>query len=43
MMPKINDLQDRIGHMEDALTASVPKMESRINDLIDKNIDEEIF
>ena len=36
MMPKINDFGDRIEHLENALTASDRKMESKINDLIDK-------
>ena len=43
MMPKINDLQDRNEHLENALTASDPKMEDKINDLIDKKIKEDIF
>ena len=43
MMPKINDLQDRNEHLENALTVSDPKMESKINDLIDKKIEEQIF
>ena len=38
MMPKINDLHDRIEHLENALTAS----DRKIYDLIDKKI-EEIF
>ena len=42
MMPKINDFEDRIEHLENALTASNCKMESKINDLIDKKIEEEI-
>ena len=42
MMPKINDFEDRIEHLENALTASDCKMESKINDLIDKKIEEEI-
>ena len=36
MMPKINDFEDRIEHLENALTASDCKMESKINDIIDK-------
>ena len=36
MMPKINDFEDRIEHMENAFTASDRKMESKINDLIDE-------
>ena len=42
MMPKINDFEDRIEHLENALTASDCKMESKINDLIDKKIEEDI-
>ena len=42
MMPRINDFEDRIEHLENALTASDCKMESKINDLIDKKIEEEI-
>ena len=42
MMPKINDFEDRIEHLENALTTSDCKMESEINDLIDKKIEEEI-
>ena len=42
MMPKINDFEDRIEHLENALTASDCKMERKINDLIDKKIEEEI-
>ena len=42
MISKINDLQDRIEHLENAFTASDPKMESKINDLINKKIEEEI-
>ena len=43
MMPKINDFEDRIEHLENALTASDCKMEIKINDLIDKKkIQEEI-
>ena len=38
MMPKINDFEDRIEHLENALTASDCKMESKINDLIDKKL-----
>ena len=37
MVPKINDFEDRIENFENALTASDRKMESKINDLIDKN------
>ena len=36
MMPKINNFEDRIEHLENALTASDCKMESRINDHIEK-------
>ena len=43
MMPKINDFEDRIEHLENALTASNCKMESKINDLIDKKIEEDIY
>ena len=43
MMPKIIDLQDRIEHLENALTASDHKMERKISDLIDKKIEKEIF
>ena len=43
MMPKINDFEDRIEHFENASTASDCKMESKINDLIDKKIKEEIY
>ena len=43
MMPKINDFEDSIEHLEDALTASDCKMENKINDLIDKQIEEDIF
>ena len=39
-MPKINDRQDRIEHLENALTASDRKMESKIYDLIDTKIEE---
>ena len=42
MMPKINDFEDRIEHLENALTASDCKMESKINNVIDKKIEEEI-
>ena len=35
MMPKENDFEDRIEHLEDPLTASDHKMESKINDIID--------
>ena len=42
MMPKINDFEDRIEHLENALTASDCKMESKINDIIDKKNEEEI-
>ena len=42
MMPKINYFEDRIEHLENALTTSDCKMESKINDLIDKKIEEEI-
>ena len=42
MMPKINDYEDRIEHLENALTTSDCKMESKINDLIDKKIEEDI-
>ena len=38
MMPKINDFEDRIEHLENALTASDCKMESKINDIIDKKL-----
>ena len=38
MMPKINDFEDRIEHLENAMTASDCKMESKINDLIDKKL-----
>ena len=38
MMPKINDFEDRIEHLENALTSSDCKMESKINDLIDKKL-----
>ena len=40
MMPKINDFEDRIEHLENAVTTSDCKMESKINDLIDKKIEE---
>ena len=43
IMPKINDHQDRIEHLENALTVSDPKMQSKISDLIDKRIEEKIF
>ena len=43
MMPKINNFQDRIEHMDNAFTASDRKMKSKINGLIDKKIEEEIF
>ena len=43
MMPKTNDLEDRIEHLENALTASVCEMESKSNDIIDKKNEEEIF
>ena len=43
MMPKINDFEDRIEHLQNASTASDCKMERKINDLIDKKIEEEIF
>ena len=43
MMLKINDFEDRIEHLENALTASDCKMERKINDLIDKKkIEEDI-
>ena len=42
MMPKINDFEDRIEHLENALTASDCKMESKIYDIIDKKNEEEI-
>ena len=35
-MPKVNDFEDRIEHLENALIASDCKMESKINDQIDK-------
>ena len=38
MMSKINDFEDRIEHLENALTASYRKMESKINDLIGKKL-----
>ena len=40
MMPKINDFGDRVEHLENALTDSDCKMENKINDLIDKKIEE---
>ena len=40
MMPKINDLEDRIEHLENVLTASDHKIESKIDNLIDKKIEE---
>ena len=43
MMPKTNDLEDRIEHLENALTASVCEMESKSNDIIDKKNEEEIL
>ena len=43
MMPMINDFEDRIEHLENALTASNCKMESKISDRIDKKIEEDIF
>ena len=43
MMPKINDFEDRIEHLENALTASDCKMGSKINDLIDKKKVEKRF
>ena len=42
MMPKISDYEDRFEHLDNALTASDRKMGSKINDLIDKNIEEVI-
>ena len=42
MMPKINDFEDRIEHLESDLTATDCKIESKINDLIDKKIEEDI-
>ena len=39
-MPKINDFQDRIEHLQNALTASDRKMESKADDHIDKKIEE---
>ena len=42
MMPKIKELQDRIEHVKNALTASDRKMGSKINDHIDKKIQEGI-
>ena len=42
MMTKINDFEDRIEHLENALTVYDCKMENKINDLIDKKIEEEI-
>ena len=38
MMPKINDFEDRIEHLENALTASDCKMEGKNIDVIDKKI-----
>ena len=38
MMPKIDDFHDRTEHFENSLTASDPKMENKINDLIDNKI-----
>ena len=43
MMPKISDFEDTIEHLESALTASDRMMESKINYLIYKKIEEEIF
>ena len=37
-MPKINDFDDRIEHLENALTSYDRKMESTINNLIDKKL-----
>ena len=42
MVPKINDIEDRIEQLENALTASDCKMEIKINDIMDKKIEEEI-
>ena len=43
MMPKVNDLQDRNEHFENALTVSDPKMERKINDCIDKKLMNRFF
>ena len=39
MMPKINDFEDRVEHLGNASTTFDRKMESKINDLIDKKIE----
>ena len=38
MMPKMNDFEDRIEHLENALTVSDREMEGKINDLEEKRI-----
>ena len=43
MMPKTNDFKDEIEHLENTLTASDRKTESKINDLIDKKLKKIFF
>ena len=38
MTPKVNDFEDGIEHLGNASTASDRKMESKINDLINKKL-----
>ena len=38
LMPKINDFEDGIEHLDSAFTASDCKIESKISDLIDKKL-----
>ena len=43
IMPKINDFEDRIEHLENALIVFYHRMEIKIKDLIDKIIEEVVF
>ena len=39
----MNDFEDMIEHLENALTASYHKMEIKVNNIIEAKIEEEIF